>query len=92
MVNNIYGVFQVVESGLGIGVFFDYLVQQNMKVVFILQEIEGLIYDVYFVYFEEMRNFKWIGVFRDFLLCKIFEWIFQGCLFSLVVVLVCFVI
>ncbi len=75
-VNNIYGVLQAVESGLGIGALPDYLVQQNSKVVPILPETEGPTYDVYFVYPEEMRNSKRIGVFRDFLLRKIAEWTF----------------
>ncbi len=72
-VNNIYGVLQAVESGLGIGALPDYLVEGNSAVIRVLPDIDGLTYDIYFVYPEELRNSKRVIVFRDFLLRKITE-------------------
>ncbi len=75
-VNNIYGVLQAVESGLGIGALPDYLVRDNHKLVPLLQDIEGPTYDTFFVYAEELRNSKRVNAFRDFLIQKVREWTF----------------
>ncbi len=75
-VNNLYGVLQAVESGMGIGAMPDYLVHGNNRVVRILGDIDGPTLEMYFVYPEEMRNSKRVGVFRDFLLRKVKEWKF----------------
>lgn len=75
-VNNIYGVLQAIESGIGIGALPDYLVQESNKVIRQFPETEGPTYEIYFVYPEELRNSKRITVFRDFLLKKISEWTF----------------
>jgi len=42
----------------------------------ILPDLEGPVYDTYFVYPEELRNSKRIAIFRDFLLDKVAEWEF----------------
>jgi hypothetical protein len=51
-VNNVYGIYRAVQSGL----------------VEALLELRGPSYDAYFVYSEELRHSKRVAVFRDFLL------------------------
>lgn len=75
-VNNIYGLLLAVESGLGLASLPDYMVHGNPKLVRVLPECEGPSSDTYFVYPEELRNTKRIGVFRDFLIAKVREWSF----------------
>ncbi len=72
-VNNIYGLLQAVESGLGIGALPDYIVQGHSQPVRVLDDVAGPKFDTYFVYPEELRNSKRITVFRDFLIQKVAE-------------------
>ncbi|MBT3791714.1 MAG: LysR family transcriptional regulator [Rhodospirillales bacterium] len=72
-VNNIYGIYRAVQSGVGIAALPDYTVRQISNMVRILPELEGPTYDSYFVYPEELRQSKRVAVFRDFLLGKISE-------------------
>lgn len=73
-VNNIYGVLQAVEGGMGLGALPSYIVQDSNKLVRLLPDVDGPTFDIYYVYPEELRNSKRISVFRDFLLKKIAEW------------------
>ena len=70
-VNNTYGIFRAVESGLGIASLADYLARQSTKLVQVLPEIDKRSTDVFFTYPEELRHSKRIAVFRDFLLRKV---------------------
>jgi DNA-binding transcriptional LysR family regulator len=72
-VNNIYGIYRAVKSGLGIAAMPEYLSTETDSLVRILPELKGPKVDTYFVYPEELRNSKRITVFRDFLLSKIAE-------------------
>ncbi|MCH7487817.1 MAG: LysR family transcriptional regulator [Proteobacteria bacterium] len=72
-VNNIYGIYRVVRSGLGIGAIPDYLSRHAPNLMEVLPELRGPTYDAYFVYPEALRDSKRIAVFRDFLLRKIAE-------------------
>lgn len=72
-VNNIYGIYRAVKSGLGIAAMPDYLSQETDNLVHILPELKGPKLDAFFVYPEELRHSKRITVFRDFLLHKIAE-------------------
>jgi len=72
-VNNIYGIYRAVHSGLGLGALPDYMSGQTESLVHILPELRGPTFDAYFVYPEELRHSKRITVFRDFLLSKIAE-------------------
>ncbi len=74
-INNIYGVMQAVESGLGIAALPDYLAQ-GRKIVRVLPDVDGPAFDTYFTYPEELRHSKRIAVFRDFLIRKVAEWKF----------------
>lgn len=70
-VNNIYGMYRAVRSGLGIAALPDYMSSETESLVHILPELVGPRLDTYFVYPEELRHSKRITVFRDFLLHKI---------------------
>lgn len=72
-VNNIYGIYRAVKSGLGIAAMPEYLSSETDNLVRILPELKGPKIEAYFVYPEELRNSKRITVFRDFLLAKIAE-------------------
>ncbi len=70
-VNSIYGIYRAVQSGLGIGALPDYMSRQAGNLVEVLPELRGPTIDVYFVYAEELRKSKRIGVLRDFLVSKL---------------------
>lgn len=72
-VNNIYGIYRAVQSGVGIAALPDYTVRQVSNLVRILPELSGPNFDSFFVYPEELRHSKRVNVFRDFLLRKIAE-------------------
>jgi DNA-binding transcriptional LysR family regulator len=72
-VNNIYGIYRAVKSGLGLGAMPDYMISAADDLIPVLPEIAGPTFDAYFVYPEELRHSKRITAFRDFLLEKIAE-------------------
>ncbi len=72
-VNNVYGIFRAVESGLGIASLPDYLARESTKIETVLPDLNVRTTDVYFTYPEELRHSKRIAVFRDFLLRKVAE-------------------
>lgn len=70
-VNNIYGIFRAVQSGLGVAALPDYFSREADNLVEILPELRSPSFDAYFVYPDELRHSKRIAVFRDFLIKKI---------------------
>lgn len=70
-VNNTLGLLRAVESGIGIAALPDYIIKPDSKALRILPDIDGPSIETFFVYPEELRNSKRIGVFRDFLLDKV---------------------
>ncbi len=72
-VNNIYGIFRAVRSGVGIGALPDYFIEGSSNLVHILPELKSPQTDVYFVYPEELKQSARIAAFRDFIVRKIFE-------------------
>ena len=70
-VNNTLGMLRAVESGIGIAALPDYIIKPDTKAVRVLPDIDGPSIETFFVYPEELRNSKRIGVFRDFLLEKV---------------------
>ncbi len=72
-VNNLYGMYRAVRSGLGLASLPDYMVPPESNLVRVLPEISGPPVQCYFVYPEELRHSKRIEVFRDFLLRKVAE-------------------
>ena len=73
MMNSIYGIFEAVKAGAGIAALPDYMIAGNKDVVQILDSTTRPPVDVYFVYPEERRNCKRIGIFKDFLLKTVSE-------------------
>lgn len=72
-VNNIYGIYRACRSGLGLAGLPDYAIPGDTNLRRVLPKINGPSFQAYFVYPEELRHSKRIGVFRDFLLRKIAE-------------------
>jgi DNA-binding transcriptional LysR family regulator len=72
-VNNLYGIYLAVESGLGIAALPTYFSQQTERLVQVLPDLRGPTVETFFVYPEELRHSMRITVFRDFLLKKIAE-------------------
>lgn len=72
-VNNLYGIYRAVRSGLGIAALPDYMIPVTSKLVRILPELAGPSIEAFFVYPEELRQSKRVNVFRDFLLRKVAE-------------------
>ncbi len=70
-VNSIYGIYRAVQSGLGIAALPEYMSSEGRNLVEILPESPGSSLDVYFVYPEELKKAKRIGVLRDFLVQKL---------------------
>ena len=64
------------DPGVGIGSLPDYMITPDRPLQRILPEIDGPTTDAYFVYPEELRNTKRIGVFRDFLEEQVQKWQF----------------
>lgn len=75
-VNNAYGLRRAVEAGLGIASLPDYIIGNDSPLVQIQLPAETPEFDTYFVYPEELRDSKRVGVFRDFLVSKAKEWSF----------------
>ena len=72
-VNNIYGMYRAVQTGVGIAALPDYMAHEDHNLVRVLAELEGQAISAYFVYPEELRHSKRVTVFRDFLIQKIAE-------------------
>lgn len=72
-VNNLYGVYRAVRSGLGLAALPDYMIPEDVDIIQVLPEFSGPSVQAYFVYPEELRNSKRITLFRDFLIEKIKE-------------------
>ncbi len=70
-VNNIYGMYRAAASGLGIAALPDYMMRLTNDLVAVLPELEGPVYEAYFVYPEELRHSRRIAAFRDFLVARI---------------------
>ncbi|GEO82436.1 LysR family transcriptional regulator [Pararhodospirillum oryzae] len=69
--NNLYGIFRAVESGLGIAALPEYFSSESSNLVRVLPDRQGPVISLYFVYAEEMRHSKRVAVFRDFLITEL---------------------
>lgn len=72
-INNLYGIYRAVRSGLGLAALPDYMISETSNLVRVLPEIAGPAIEGFFVYPEELRQSKRVTVFRDFLLRKVAE-------------------
>ncbi len=73
-INNLPALLSAVESGLGIGVFPDYLVDTSKDLTQILSNEEMPELDCYLVYAEELKGVARVQVFKDFLVSKAQRW------------------
>ncbi len=71
--NNLYGIYRAVRSGLGMAALPDYMIADGSALVRVLPDLSGPAIEAYFVYPEELRQSKRVAVFRDFLLQKVAE-------------------
>ncbi len=72
-VNNVYGIYRAIRSGLGVGALPYYMSNEAPGLVEVLPGLRGPSFAAYFVYPEELRHSKRIAVVRDFLLKEIAE-------------------
>ncbi len=80
-INNIQGIMIAIQKEIGIGVLPEYLVSilkektenPNEELIRIFPHLPTPQVQAYYVYPEELRQSKRIGVFRDFLIAKIAE-------------------
>jgi len=71
--NNLYGIYRAVRSGLGMAALPDYMIAEHSGLTRVLPDLSGPAIEAYFVYPEELRQSKRVSVFRDFLLKKVSE-------------------
>jgi DNA-binding transcriptional LysR family regulator len=76
VINNLPALLSAVESGLGIGVFPDYLVDASKDLTQILTSETMPELDCYLVYAEELKGVARVQVFRDFVVNKAQRWSF----------------
>ncbi len=73
-INNITGILQAVEEGLGIGVVPDFVAAQHDNLVQVLPDFPVPGFDVYLVYADALRQSKRVAAFRDFLVKGSKDW------------------
>ncbi len=73
-INNINGLKNAAEAGIGIAVLPDYIVDAKSNLVMLLADEEMPALETYFVTTEEMKGLARIQVFRDFLIAKAQRW------------------
>ena len=66
-INNSYGVLQAVEAGGGIAALPSYLIRSG-KVKVLLPELQGAVFQTYFVYASELKGSVRVAALRDFLI------------------------
>lgn len=73
-VNNMAGILQSVEAGIGVAALPDYMAETRPHLTRILPETEGPSFDVHLVYPDALRQSKRVAAFRDFLVKAAKEW------------------
>ncbi|WP_376800515.1 LysR family transcriptional regulator [Candidatus Raskinella chloraquaticus] len=73
-VNNITALKNATESGMGLAILPDYLIDDKTNLVPLMPGTTMPAFDTYFVYAEELRNLARVQVFRDFLVAKAQGW------------------
>jgi len=73
-INNITGILQAVEAGLGIGVVPDFVAAQHENLVPVLPDVPAPGFDVHLVYADALRQSKRVAAFRDFLVKGSKDW------------------
>ena len=73
-VNNLIAMRKIVEAGVGIALFPDYLIEDRSGLMQLMHNAEVPSFDTYFCYPEEMRGSARLKAFRDFLVSKSRSW------------------
>jgi DNA-binding transcriptional LysR family regulator len=73
-INNITGILQAVEAGLGIGVVPDFVAAEHKELIPVLPEVPAPSFDVHLVYADALRQSKRVAAFRDFLVKGSKDW------------------
>jgi DNA-binding transcriptional LysR family regulator len=73
-INNITGILQAVEAGLGIGVVPDFVAAEHKTLIPVLPEVPAPGFDVHLVYADALRQSKRVAAFRDFLVKGSKDW------------------
>ncbi|CUS55877.1 MAG TPA: LysR family transcriptional regulator [Hyphomonas sp.] len=66
-VNNVFAMLRAVDAGLGIADVPDYMAGTMPRLVKVLPETVGPIFDLYFIYPSDLRRSKRVSAFRDFI-------------------------
>jgi len=69
-VNNSFGVLQAVEAGAGIAALPSYLILHSGKLKVLLPELQGAVFQTYFVYSSELKGSVRLAALRDFLIAR----------------------
>ncbi|MEM8700811.1 MAG: LysR family transcriptional regulator [Roseibium sp.] len=77
-VNNLVAIKRAVQSGVGIAILPDYIIDQATNLVPVLTEQEDKVpsFDTYFVYPSELKNTARVKAFREFLLSSAEKWVY----------------
>ena len=77
-VNNIVAIKRAVQTGVGIAILPDYIIDQATNLVPVLTEQEDKVpsFDTYFVYPSELKNTARVRAFREFLLNSAEKWVY----------------
>ncbi|MBO0662633.1 LysR family transcriptional regulator [Jiella sp. MQZ9-1] len=73
-INNLMAIRSAIESGTGIALLPDYMIDKHSKLVQVLPEMEMPAFDTYLCYTEQLRSAAKLKVFRDFLISKARTW------------------
>ncbi|WP_321490951.1 LysR substrate-binding domain-containing protein [uncultured Hyphomonas sp.] len=65
-VNNVFAMLRAVDAGLGIADVPDYMASTMPRLVKVLPENVGPVFDLYFIYPSDLRRSKRVAAFRDF--------------------------
>ncbi len=76
VINNVLGLLRACQRGLGIAMLPDYLIEEDGGLVQLFGTGDGVAFEVFFVYPEELKSVARIQVFRDFLVAKAQRWSF----------------
>ncbi len=68
LLNSMYGIFRAAGAGVGIAVLPDYMIAQDRGLEVLLPDLKRPPVEMYYVYPEERRHSRRIGLFRDYLL------------------------
>lgn len=67
-VNNSFGVLRAVEAGAGIAALPTYLIRQSSRLKILLPDLQGAVFQTYFVYPAELKGSVRVAALRDFLI------------------------